>query len=103
MGKGMGLESHGWGATGAREKVAYGATWVAYFPRDASQMTAQATAPNVGERLRRSSAGQIGEGAENIDDDKLTNLMDATDSDEEQTADAGAASSQEPSASQQKV
>eukprot|EP01048_Picozoa_sp_COSAG05_P041811 COSAG05_NODE_22219_length_266_cov_0.622754_1_plen_53_part_10 len=53
MGKGRGLESHGWGAIGASEQVHYGATWVSFFPTDKSAMTARATAPDVGQRLRR--------------------------------------------------
>lgn len=103
MGKGMGLESHGWGAIGASEKVAYGVSWCSYFPSDASQMTARATAPNVGERLRRSSAGQLGEEAEDIDDDKLMDLLNATDSDEEEATDVDTGSGEEPIAPQQKV
>eukprot|EP01043_Picozoa_sp_COSAG02_P030892 COSAG02_NODE_1994_length_10160_cov_84.117483_9_plen_102_part_00 len=94
MGKGRGLESHGWGAIGASEQVHYGATWVSFFPTDKSAMTARATAPDVGQRLRRSSAGQINEVEGDMADDALMDLVDAALSDsseEEQAADVGTA------------
>lgn len=80
MGKGAGLESHGWGAIGAKTSVQYGATWVEFFPDDVVQMTAEATSPQAGDRLRRSSAGNVSFDA---NEDKVLSLLDEEETEEQ--------------------
>jgi hypothetical protein len=55
MGKGAGLETHGWGAIGAQTGVKYGATWTNYMPTDTNQMSVKDTPT----RRRRLSAPTI--------------------------------------------